>query len=308
MSKKFELTRRRVLGGLGTIGVAGAAAGLGTSALFSDEESFTENEITAGTLDMSVEASIEAANGYWEEEADLPMSATADGEPVTGLQVEDVKPGDWGIICFTVDVGENPGYVTIHAENFQDGENGMTEPEGEVDETGDDGELDEKLLLTYWDNYDGSGDRSGLSSLDNITNAASNQRMPNHSWQDPDEDGGVSSDIEYTNVREFYFGKNGDETSIPSGNDPLGAGFASGDGILVGGVSNPTVVGDADVADDYDRVNEDGQLEFCLLLELPEEVGNEIQGDSVGFDLRFNTVQVRNNDDARSGSWDGYAD
>ena len=48
------LSRRRVLGGLGAIGVASASAGLGTTAFFSDSESFENNTITAGQLDLSV--------------------------------------------------------------------------------------------------------------------------------------------------------------------------------------------------------------------------------------------------------------
>jgi len=53
MSDKIELNRRRVLGGLVTIGAAGAAAGAGTFAFFSDSESSSGNEVTAGTLDLS---------------------------------------------------------------------------------------------------------------------------------------------------------------------------------------------------------------------------------------------------------------
>ncbi len=48
------LSRRRVLGGLGAIGVASAGAGLGTTAFFSDSESFENNTLTAGQLDLSV--------------------------------------------------------------------------------------------------------------------------------------------------------------------------------------------------------------------------------------------------------------
>ena len=48
------LSRRRILGGIGAIGVASAGAGLGTTAFFSDEESFENNTITAGQLDLSV--------------------------------------------------------------------------------------------------------------------------------------------------------------------------------------------------------------------------------------------------------------
>ena len=49
------LSRRKVLAGLGAIGVASAGAGLGTTAYFSDEEGFTDNTLTAGQLDLLVD-------------------------------------------------------------------------------------------------------------------------------------------------------------------------------------------------------------------------------------------------------------
>jgi Ca-activated chloride channel family protein len=50
-----DLSRRKVLAGLGAIGIASAGAGLGTSAYFSDNESFTGNTLTAGTLDLKLD-------------------------------------------------------------------------------------------------------------------------------------------------------------------------------------------------------------------------------------------------------------
>ena len=49
----IELNRRRVLGGLITVGGAAAAAGAGTYAWFSDEEESNDNTVTAGTLDLT---------------------------------------------------------------------------------------------------------------------------------------------------------------------------------------------------------------------------------------------------------------
>jgi len=51
----YNLSRRKVLAGLGAVGLASAGAGLGTSAFFSDEESFTDNTLTAGTLDLKLD-------------------------------------------------------------------------------------------------------------------------------------------------------------------------------------------------------------------------------------------------------------
>jgi predicted ribosomally synthesized peptide with SipW-like signal peptide len=49
------LSRRRVLAGLGAVGIASAGAGLGTSAFFSDEEEFVNNTLQAGTLDLKLD-------------------------------------------------------------------------------------------------------------------------------------------------------------------------------------------------------------------------------------------------------------
>ncbi|RMB25098.1 SipW-dependent-type signal peptide-containing protein [Haloplanus aerogenes] len=52
---KLTLTRRRLLAGLGTIGVASAGAGLGTTAYFSDQETFENNQLTAGEFDLKMD-------------------------------------------------------------------------------------------------------------------------------------------------------------------------------------------------------------------------------------------------------------
>ncbi|WP_336023155.1 SipW-dependent-type signal peptide-containing protein [Halobellus salinisoli] len=81
---EFELTRRNVLAGIGGIGVASAGAGLGTSAFFSDTESFENNTITAGTLDLKVD---------WEEHYSYPQVYGFD-DPTDGLDVTRTEPSD----------------------------------------------------------------------------------------------------------------------------------------------------------------------------------------------------------------------
>ncbi|MFC4541924.1 SipW-dependent-type signal peptide-containing protein [Halosolutus amylolyticus] len=49
------VSRRNVLGALGAIGVGGALAGAGTSAFFSDKETFEGNELVAGELDLKLD-------------------------------------------------------------------------------------------------------------------------------------------------------------------------------------------------------------------------------------------------------------
>ncbi|MEF8802045.1 MAG: SipW-dependent-type signal peptide-containing protein, partial [Halolamina sp.] len=51
----LSISRRRVLAGLGAVGIASAGAGLGTSAFFNDTERFENNVLTAGELDLKVD-------------------------------------------------------------------------------------------------------------------------------------------------------------------------------------------------------------------------------------------------------------
>lgn len=265
----YSLSRRKMVAGLGVVGLASAGAGVGTSAFFSDQESFENNTLTAGTLDMSVTANIVAADDYWTGQGALDLSETADGDVVSGIQVDDVKPGDWAVICFDIEVGDNPGYVQVRTEEFV--ENGGANPEPEQDVEGDtdnDADLGEFLLTTVWQNYDEtSGDKTGLSTLDPVFNNASDDL--NISYGSPDVDGVVDGVTHYTNAREA--------------NGVLENGYLIKDD-------------NGDLLPINDQANE-GVYSFCLLLEIPFQVGNVIQGDSISFDLVFETEQVRHNED-----------
>ncbi len=265
----YSLSRRKMVAGLGVVGLASAGAGVGTSAFFSDQESFEDNTLTAGTLDMSVTANVVAADDYWTGQGALDLSETADGDVVSGIQVDDVKPGDWAVICFDIEVGDNPGYVQVRTEEFV--ENGGANPEPEQDVEGDtdnDADLGEFLLTTVWQNYDEtSGDKTGLSTLDPVFNNASDDL--NISYGSPDVDGVVDGVTHYTNAREA--------------NGVLENGYLIKDD-------------NGDLLPINDQANE-GVYSFCLLLEIPFQVGNVIQGDSISFDLVFETEQVRHNED-----------
>ena len=277
MNDDIELSRRRTLAALGTIGAASAGAGLGTSAYFSDQETFQNNQLVAGELDMKVDweehysdwsddedddpsngelditmdepgtpgdytafppgveafdgvddddfvtgdpllyvldsdvtqfmdnTSIEAypdtgadggtaddgvqdpipdsASGACEYLADVgddddgldptgPRSnnddtADEDGNPLPLINLDDVKPGDFGELTLSFHLCTNPGYVWLNGDLIEARENGVTEPEaddpdeeGPTDEVSTEIDNDVELLDTiqtaWW--YDENGD------------------------------------------------------------------------------------------------------------------------------------------------------
>ncbi|KDE59062.1 hypothetical protein EL22_00490 [Halostagnicola sp. A56] len=100
MKKDIELTRRKVLASTALVGAAGATAGAGTWAFFSDEETAEDNTISAGTIDLDVNAGDgfsytwgNAAPGESYSDVQLPFSNTGsiDAEE---LVIETTVEGD----------------------------------------------------------------------------------------------------------------------------------------------------------------------------------------------------------------------
>lgn len=131
--QRFDLSRRKILAGLGTVGVAGAGAGAGTTALFSDEETFEDNELTAGTLDLRVD--YDTSYSYNDEGT---SSGFVNGEsPDYSYSLTDVKPGDSGTLVFCPKIVDNPGHLFVtSADGITNYENDQTEPEEDADASG----------------------------------------------------------------------------------------------------------------------------------------------------------------------------
>jgi predicted ribosomally synthesized peptide with SipW-like signal peptide len=91
----YDLTRRKLLVGAGAVGLASTGAGFGTSAFFSDTESFEGNTITAGTLDLLVDYE-SAYNGAPAKNLAQMPPGTGDGPAGLFYTLDDVKPGDSG--------------------------------------------------------------------------------------------------------------------------------------------------------------------------------------------------------------------
>ncbi|QAU13655.1 hypothetical protein EKH57_13530 [Halorubrum sp. BOL3-1] len=253
----INLSRRKILGATAAVGVAGAGAGVGTSALFSDEESFEDNSITAGELDLYVEYQTSVT-----QDGVSTASVTADGTIQGGesgqYQIADVKPGDSGELQFDPKIVDNSGWVFVGSANgVTDYENGQTEPEEDVDgsgggslgssETGQGaGELSEAIQVTVKYNDPNGGERE-LNNPSDYTLADLFKEL----------ESGFLLDGE------------------PFSGDPSGPQPYPG---------SPT----------QSAQNGPGVV---IEWELPVSVGNEIQSDAVGFDVTFAALQSRNNGD-----------
>ncbi|PAU85473.1 hypothetical protein CK500_02035 [Halorubrum salipaludis] len=255
------LSRRKMLVGLGAVGVASAGAGLGTTAYFNDTETFEDNALTAGELDLFVHVDYsedQGSYGSWSTDPGTYVDGNVvggeeDGEPLS-IEVSDLKPGDSGEGEFCFSIVDNPAYMWMCGEVTANDENGQTEPETDADATGGDpgegaGELADAMEVTVSYCTDGEvGDEIISGSLAEVMAALDN---------------GV----------------------------PL-AGDGDADAPLV---DREPFEGVESAFDDEDNPV---TAEQCVCFEwvVPTDVGNEIQTDSVAFDFEFYAVQSRHND------------
>ena len=273
--KRHELTRRKLLAGVGGVGLASAGAGLGTTAYLNDTESFEDNSLTAGALNMLVSVDVHDKSpelpdpvvGSTDEAAD----DTADGNEIT-VTVADMKPGDWFILDWHVEIDGNPGYVQVTSVDEDYSNDEGANPEAETD-TAAPGDLGAALLTTIWGSTDSTAgsDRGELQDLDETTDH-------NGTWlsgyETPDLDGVTSGGAHYTTLDEAH-------------SEYL-------DGVVLSDSSGtPIEVG---------SVSDSADVHYYQLFELPPGVGNDIQGDSVTFTIQFDAEQVRNNDAPFGGS------
>ena len=266
MTDKFELSRRKALLGLGTIGVAGAGAGVGTSALFSDSEEFENNTITAGTQNLIVDAGIVDDTTFDGNPGSISLTDnTADGDPAVGIQVADLKPGDCFVIGVNPRVEGNPGYLAMTGNVTDNSDNVNTEPEADVD--GD--------ISNATDNQNTDGELKGameVRSLGYVSGDANNGIPSGSVTITNDENIGVP--LTMSELLSGLLYRNG-TSGAPAGH---------GDG-------NPTTVGGDESQANVDTDQVTHLIEFCL----PTSVGNVVQGDSLTFDLTWSLEQARNN-------------
>lgn len=128
--RKLELSRRKILAGLGTVGAASAGIGMGTTALFTDEETATNNRLTAGKLDLKV--SWEGSYYDWVRNERFGSDGEVD-EPGPVIELEDVKPGDVLELTLGAHLYGNPGFLGFRYQTLANDDAGITDPEDSVD-------------------------------------------------------------------------------------------------------------------------------------------------------------------------------
>ncbi|MFC4405844.1 vWA domain-containing protein [Haloarchaeobius iranensis] len=197
--KQHNISRRTVLAGLGTVGIAAAGAGLGTTALFSDREGFIGNSLGAGSLDLKLDYEATYLGGagrlddivamgypdaedlgggrYLLDQAPRPGEGQGWDDYVTGegfdfcapendeflvngdempvFTLSDIKPGDCGEVTISFHICDNPAWLDLSGSVYDNNENGRTEPERAVDETGGNpglgmGELADLIEVCVW--------------------------------------------------------------------------------------------------------------------------------------------------------------
>ena len=272
MSDKYELSRRKALAALGTIGVAGAGAGMGTSALFSDEENFNGNTLVAGELNLLVD--------YWTSQNTNTSSAAIDdgqanndtiqGDVSAEYVLGDVKPGDGGFLVFCPKIVDNEAYLWAGSSGLTDFENGYTEPELDVDPDADD-----STTVDDDDPGDGEGELSEKIQITSVSYCEYDE--PDGEYTGP-----------YDNPREDPANYTGSELNNPYGDYTLAD--------LILELQTGFRISDNEDGTYPASSGSDTQEGPCLCVEweIPDTVGNVIQSDSVEFDIQFAAVQSRN--------------
>jgi len=335
MSEHIDLSRRRILATLGTVGVASAGAGLSTSAFFSDQETFENNRLVAGTLDVGV--GYTAHYSDWSDDEDDGLDGSVrmfEGGPdevgrvdelaadEVGLPTNDawlvaVDEGDVGAFLENTQTGAYPnvgtdadpeqGPVTCVDGAAMPQADDAPRPVIELTDVkpGDFGEVTFDFVLC---------DNPGYVWLTGALRAASENGTTEPEADDPDEESGVvelldtiraalwvddGGDGPGGNADGNNF-QNADETPLVVGTlrDVLGVGAGGSGAVLNAGLNG-----------DLPAAQGGGTGRNCFSAEtthslvfawwLPVDHGNEVQSDGVRFDLGLYAEQCRHNDGVR---------
>jgi predicted ribosomally synthesized peptide with SipW-like signal peptide len=335
---ELDISRRHALAALGSIGAASLGVGIGTSAFFSDQETFANNRLAAGTLDMRV-AYEEHYSDWSDDEAtgvtSVEMVDTVAPADRIGLPTNESTPRNGSLITVaneseatrflnnTVDSTYPEGYDAANppANPCTTLPDGSDTPPAAIELTdvkpGDFGEVTFSFALC---------DNPGFVWLQGEQTAAAES--------DPDSDGTNVTEPEADDPDEDQYA-NGTlkepDPNAPGRTTELldvvraavwvddGNNFQNGSEqpVVIDSLRNVLAMATSDgipLAGDRPAAEAGGEGRNCFSATtvhdavfawwLPVDHANEIQTDYVAFDLGFYTEQCRHNDGRRLvGAW-----
>lgn len=263
---------KKILLSVGMIALVAAVAVGATTAFFSDTETSEGNTFTAGAIDLEID-NTSYLNGEFNEDTSWTLTDLVEE---LFFDFDDIKPGDWGEDTISIHVFSNPAWVCADVTLTQDNENDITEPEADLNDTDEEGELDDELYFAWWaddgDNVYEEGEEiisegvlgnANVNQTVNVTLADSNTNIWTGNSDDP-----VDGSTTYYVAKLWCFGELNLSTVDQDGDfDP----------------QNPN---GPDQPGRSDGVDCDGEL-----------VTNISQSDGVKMDIAFRAIQSRNNDD-----------
>jgi len=332
--RQFDLSRRKALVALGTIGVASAGAGIGTSASFSDRETFENNRLTAGELDLKVGWQEHYSNWMDDDYGEFPGAETkfaempdegqlpdlfrppgptqSDARPIELVFVD--APGDDGGDDSRPDQDDG-GRQFLRNTQRSDVNGGIYGGPATLCDT--DSDANDRAVIDVADVKPGDFgfglfrlqlcDNSGYLWMTGGLRDASENGVTEPEGDDPDEEANVVELLDEVQVA-YSVGTTNDIAAGPDENPlPLPSN---------GGLENQTTLRTflnelasgtgIELAGDIDAEDGGGTGRDCfagmanydasVVWWLPIDHGNQVQSDTATFDLGFYTEQCRRND------------
>ncbi|GAB7094961.1 TasA family protein [Halolamina litorea] len=285
MDDKLDLTRRKVLGGLGGIGAGAALGGTGTMAFLNDAET-TSAGVTAGELDIQLDWRT-MHNGEELSHQESPVDTNSQNQPI--LTLDDVKPGDDGCIVISIHNDTNPAWIWHQMRLSDRDDHGLTDPEASTDSTGGEGEgelQDHLEVRAFYDDDDdcewNPDEECKLTSWRKLTEYLSIETFTG--------DGILLDGLRGTTVYNRQEAIDG----VPGKNINLSPFFPT-----PGGADDEFERWyDTTFSSSYSQsllADQTGTQYITYQWRLPEEVGNVVQGDSVDITIEFHAQQARHN-------------
>jgi len=320
----LTLSRRKALAALGSVGVASAGAGLGTSAYFSDQETFENNELTAGTLDMKV-AWDEHYSDWMDGEAAVAEMPNG-GTPTFRLPPGTVDGGD----AIELVVDDGPGF--LNATRQEQGNGGLYGGAADLC-TDADADATGAPLIDLADVKPGDFgfglfrfqlcDNPGKLWLTGGLESAAEAGQTEPEADDPDEYGdagatnpalvelldaiqvafgvGTTRDLAATDPAANLFPEPDPTSAVPQPATQFSLRefltlVGSGDGIPLAGDIDAETGGGSGRPCFAGGTAESGEGHYASVVWwLPIDHGNQVQSDEATFDLGFYTEQCRHN-------------